>query len=390
LAPSSATADPPKATPSTDASGSLLDQVSRDHRAASEAIETEVNAALRLARSRIATAPAEVYHDLSLELDRVRKSRDLNTPDRARLAAQIRSIMLQASRQASSHSQETLRSMELNATQDTEAQRLRDIASEQQRAQRTLAQTAADIQHKQFDAAIESADRAQARGGAPEASTAAMNQARVSNRVAYNTAQQDTRNKGFLATTDAMAQSQILIPDSPGIQYPSLEEWKAKTAARERYATTFDEHRVTPGEAKIEAALKSTSQLDCDRMPLLDVISYLKAKHGIEIQLDHKSLVNSLVDSSTLVTMHVKGVKLKSILKLLCDEFELASVRQDDVLLITTKERADELKEMRVYYVGPEVMNPYDMQQWSLHGDNMGRTGRSGRMGRMGGMGGGF
>jgi hypothetical protein len=357
-APACAQGEPVQAPTAKPSSHSLLDTAARERRVAAQAVEAEVSASLRSARARIGTQPAEVYHDLSIELDRVRKSKDLEAPDRARLAAQIRGVMLQASRQASSHSELNLRTQELNAAQYAEAQRVRDITVEQQRAQRALTQTAADIQHGQYEAAVDSANRAAAFGSAPGASTAAAIQARTSGRYSSNLALQGSRNYGYLATTDAVASSAVPISDLPGVQYPSAEEWKAKTAAREKYATTFDMHRVTPGEAKIEAALKQTSSLDCDQMPLADVIAYLRARNDIEIQLDRKGLADVGVDTSTAVTMHVKGIKLKSILKLLCDELELSSVRRDDILLITSKEKAAQFNVNRVYYVGPEVMDP--------------------------------
>lgn len=368
LAQSGPKAIPAQAPSST--STSLLDKVSRERRVAAQAAEAEISASIRSARARLATQPAEAYHDLSLELDRVRKSKDLDAPDRARWAAQIRALMQQASRQASNRSELTLRSNELNASQDAEAQRLRDITVEQQRAQRALAQTSANIQRQQFDAAVDSAERAQAWGGAPGASAAAATQARMAGRYATNMTQQRMRNDAYLSSADSMARSSIPFSDTPGIQYPSAAEWQAKTAAREKYAGMVDMHRVTPGEAKIDAALKETSSLDCDQMPLSDVVSYLKARHNIEIQLDRKGLVESAVDPSTQVTMHVKGIKLKSILKLLCDELELVSVRRNDILLITTKEKAEYFNEPRVYYVGPEVVNPTPifMGGWGVGG----------------------
>lgn len=351
-------ADPIRAGTAPQSSTSLLDNVARERRAATQAVEAEVGASLRSARSRLATQPAEVYHDLSLELDRVRKSRDLDAAERARLLAQIRAMMQQASRQASNHSELTLRTNELNAAQNAEAQRLRDITVEQQRAQRALAETSADIQRRQFDAAVESAERAQAWGGAPSASAAAASQARTAGRYAYNAELQRSRNDGYLSSTGSVARSAVPVSDIPGIQYPPPEEWREKTAARERYASTVDMHRVTSGEAKINAALNETSSLDVDQMPLSDVVAYLKARHGIEIQLDRKGLADVNVDSGTLITMHVKGIKLKSILKVLCNDLELVSVRRDDILLITSKEKAEYFIENRVYYVGPEMISP--------------------------------
>jgi|GEM_PF-6491381 len=345
-------AEPPAAP-----AGKMLDKVSQDRRAAAEAMETEVRAALSSAQSRIGAEPAEVYHDLSRELDRVRKSRDLDAPGRARLAAQIRTLMLQASRHASSNSQQHLREAELNAAEHAEAQRSKDIYIDQQKSQRVLSQTAAQIRAQQYGAAADSADLAVKQGHAPMAATAAAIEARSAGNIAKGAATREARHRTYLEYANSTDRSLISVPDNPGIQYPSAEEWKQKTADRAKWSGMADNHRITPAEAKINAALNETSQLDCDRLPLADVIDFLKQKHGIEIVLDRRGMAESLVEPSTEITMHVKGIKLRSILGLVCDEVQLSSVRRDDVILVTSKERAEQMIETRVYPVGYEVID---------------------------------
>ena len=88
-----------------------------------------------------------------------------------------------------------------------------------------------------------------------------------------------------------------------------------------------------PAEKKIEAALKSPTQLEFVDTPLTDVIDYLKDYHQIEIQLDKKAMEEAGIDTAVTVTKNLKGVSLKSALRLMLHELGLTYVIQDEVLL---------------------------------------------------------
>ncbi len=122
---------------------------------------------------------------------------------------------------------------------------------------------------------------------------------------------------------------------------------------RGTYSSRCEEFKV--GEAKIEQQLDYNTQLEFVETPLQDVIDYLKDYHGgIEIQIDsQKSNGNGAgIDGTTPVTKNIKGLSLRSALGLLLDELNLTYVVRDEVLLITTPERAAQMLSTRVYPIG--------------------------------------
>jgi hypothetical protein len=112
--------------------------------------------------------------------------------------------------------------------------------------------------------------------------------------------------------------------------------------------------RAGAAEAKIEAALATLIQLDFNEAPLQDVIDFLKETKQIEIQLDKRVLEDVNITSDTPVTINVKGISLKSALRILLRRMqpELTYMIKDEVLLITTPEIASEEFVTKLYPVG--------------------------------------
>ena len=106
-------------------------------------------------------------------------------------------------------------------------------------------------------------------------------------------------------------------------------------------------------QRKVREALDRPTQIEFAGTPLNDVVDYLKDLHGIEIQLDSPALKEAGVDEMTPVTKELKGISLRSALKLMLDELQLKCVIHDGVLLITTVAKAerDDFMETRVYAV---------------------------------------
>ena len=112
-----------------------------------------------------------------------------------------------------------------------------------------------------------------------------------------------------------------------------------------------------PSERKIRAVLAQPTQLEFVETPLKDVIDYLKDLHHIEIELDTAALKEAGVDDSTPVTKNLKGISLRSALKLVLDELQLKWVIHNEVLLITSpaKAESDEYMVTKAYPVGDFV-----------------------------------
>lgn len=96
----------------------------------------------------------------------------------------------------------------------------------------------------------------------------------------------------------------------------------------------------SPADAKIEAALRSPTTLEFLETPLSDVVEYLKDLHKIEILLDLKSLKDVGASPDTPITRDLRGVSLRSALRLMLGELDLTCTVNRGVLLITTPETA--------------------------------------------------
>jgi hypothetical protein len=101
-------------------------------------------------------------------------------------------------------------------------------------------------------------------------------------------------------------------------------------------------------EAKVRRALETPTTVEFTETSLQDVVDFLKEQHEIEIQLDTKAMDDDNVPSDTRVTVNLKGISLKSALRLMLGKIDLTYVVKDEVLLITTPGAANGTIEVRV------------------------------------------
>jgi type II secretory pathway component GspD/PulD (secretin) len=113
--------------------------------------------------------------------------------------------------------------------------------------------------------------------------------------------------------------------------------------------------RPTAGEDAIRRALATPASMEFVEQPLSDVVSFLKDQHEIEIQLDLKALEDAGVATDTPITRKLKGITLRSALRLMLVAHNLTYVIKDEVLLITTQAAAEEMFETRLYEVSDLV-----------------------------------
>ncbi len=102
---------------------------------------------------------------------------------------------------------------------------------------------------------------------------------------------------------------------------------------------------------KIREALGTNTTMEFIETPLQDAVDYLKDLHGIEIQLDDRSLEEAGMGSDTPVTSTLKGLSLQSALDLLLSNYDLTYVVRNGVLQITTPDAVANMTELRVYEV---------------------------------------
>ncbi len=108
--------------------------------------------------------------------------------------------------------------------------------------------------------------------------------------------------------------------------------------------------------ARIEAALASPTEVCFVEAPLTEVLDYLKNHHQIEIQIDSKALEDAGVGTDVPVTIDLKGISLRSALNLMLRKLNLTWLIEDEVLLITIPEEAEQHLETKVYDVADLVV----------------------------------
>ena len=95
------------------------------------------------------------------------------------------------------------------------------------------------------------------------------------------------------------------------------------------------------GKAAIRRALAEKTALEFTETPLVDIIEFLKDHHKIAILLDKKALDDVGVAADIPITCNLKGLSLRAALDLSLRNLGLALDIQDEVLLITTAEKAE-------------------------------------------------
>ncbi len=202
------------------------------------------------------------------------------------------------------------------------------------------------------------------------------------------------RARDYLGTMYQVERSYLPFPDEPPLVYPSGDWWSQShwgalrspvtteswdtwvlhgrlapsgSLFMELYNPYFEMDLASrgPAEKKIADALRSPTVLEFVETPLADVIDYLKDLHGIEIQVDKKALEDVGIGTDAPVTKHLKGISLRSALRLLLRDLDLTYMIEDEVLLITTPEEA----EARLNSLAPRALrrpwlaqNPFEGQ----------------------------
>lgn len=97
---------------------------------------------------------------------------------------------------------------------------------------------------------------------------------------------------------------------------------------------------ATSSEIAIWKALRKPATLKTDKQPLSDVMRKLAQDFGINIVVDSLGLNEVGLTPETPISMEVDGIKLKSVLNLMLLPQDLAFMIKNEVLVITSKTRA--------------------------------------------------
>jgi type II secretory pathway component HofQ len=116
-------------------------------------------------------------------------------------------------------------------------------------------------------------------------------------------------------------------------------------------------------EQRIRAALQEETNLEFVETPLKEALTYIADKHKFDLQYDTVALRDAAVDPTAIpVSINVHGIKLASALNLILSQNNLTTIMQDEVLQITTKDKANSTLVMHVYDVH-DLAEPENVEQ---------------------------
>ena len=106
------------------------------------------------------------------------------------------------------------------------------------------------------------------------------------------------------------------------------------------------------GEEIIRKELAAAADLQFKNVLLSEVIPSIADKHHIEIQFDESALKDATIDPSDIrVSAEIRGVSLRAALKAILDPVNLTFVLVNEILMVTTNDRANARLTMKVYDV---------------------------------------
>jgi hypothetical protein len=356
--------------PSADASSDLLDaaigraggEIDVARQAIdrnTQSLQADVRAALQNARRKMASEPERAERDLKLALSSLKQAADVDPDALHQLTAQLTDTVREASRRAAEHDERQRQRQEAMAVRRARRDALDDLQRSQQKLE-ALMERFASLMKEGDSVTAEQQVAVEALAVDPDETSAHAAAMNAGHQTAYHdyVAILQQRNTAF--TRSMLEADKAAIPSlgDPPVVYPAAEIWEELTLRRKPYAA-MDLRQVGDTEKKILQQLDEPTSIDFEVTPLDEAAVYLSQLHGIQVVLDEPALAEAGIDSSTPVTLRLKGISLRSALRIMLRNTDpvLTFDIDNEVLLLTTNEAAGNRLVTRVYPV-PDLVLP--------------------------------
>ena len=341
----------------------LLENESQRQAIETQRIQAEVRNELEKARGAMAGNPTQVKEDLKLLKSRVSLAADLMADVRSQLNSQIETMLRETDRRRIEKESRELESQQKLAGLKT-LQQLDNQLNRQQEREKQLMDRFNSLMDEgraanDLTKFVEASEVAvEARNVDPTGTVAlqALTFSYFAHDILLQTQIRDASIRGFMDEMASVEKAHIPFNDNMPIVYPSAQAWQTLTAARKKYQAVDVKERG-PAEQKILDELDKPSKVEFIETPLKEVMEFISEQHGINIQFDEAGLKEAGFGSDTPVpNVNLKGISLRSILRLILRPLKLTYVIKDEVLLITTQEAANTMLVTKVYPVADLVL----------------------------------
>ncbi len=111
----------------------------------------------------------------------------------------------------------------------------------------------------------------------------------------------------------------------------------------------IDVRQLKPAEARIESALSEATEISFVDTSLRDALDFIEKLHNITVLINEPEIVADGGSVDQTVNVELSGGTLASALNRILQPMELDYVLKDEVLMITTGNKAEEWQDLRVY-----------------------------------------
>ncbi|MDZ4784178.1 MAG: VWA domain-containing protein, partial [Planctomycetia bacterium] len=330
--------------------GSFAEQVATDRKVMEQYMRNMVRNSIDQARRLMSQDPEASISALKLLMEDVSRALDLEADVRGQLQDQVEAALRTAEGRLQEKVSRDVSRQAYDAAQRDRQLALQSIQLEENKLTELIARFDSLMDEQRYgDAAVvgDAARRTDPDVPVTQAASLTGEFARYYHEAIELRRQHDQMT---LAALESVNVSAVPYDDQEPIIYPDADVWLRLTKAREKYKEV-DLASNSPSEERIFSALNEETSLQFTESPLSDVITYIKERHKIPIQLDTAALDTAGVTTDSPVTIDVEGISLKSALRLMLKSIELTYTVRDEVLLITTPEEVDSALVTKVYPV---------------------------------------
>ena len=176
---------------------------------------------------------------------------------------------------------------------------------------------------------------------------AAQAAARTAAAAEFLASSRSIRNdRGQRTTSVSRDVDRSATPPAGDVEFP--KDFQERTKNRAAVSMTIKEKAILKGlNTPVTVAFKDSR--------FQDVIDYLQTLTNIPILLDQAALDEAKITSDTLITVKVKGVTVRTLLRKILGDFSLAYIIKEESIHVTSALKARETMITRTYNIGDLV-----------------------------------